>query len=55
MLERMGGFRNILRLRTRQKDLMETKGVGRSRARKILSLREDYNSDTSVTEGNDPE
>ena len=51
MLERMGGLRNILRLRTRQKDLMATKGIGRSRARKILSLREDYKSDISVIEG----
>ena len=55
MLERTGGLKNILRLRTRQKDLMETKGIGRSRARKILSLREDYKSDISVTEEPAPE
>ena len=55
MLERMGGLRNIMRLRTRQKDLMETKGVGRSRARKILSLRDDYNLDISVTDEPAPE
>jgi len=44
MLSRLGSLRNILRLRTRQKDLMETNGIGRLRAKRILSLRENYES-----------
>jgi ERCC4-type nuclease len=44
LLEKFGSLRNILRLRTSQKDLMEIEGIGRKKAKDILSLREQYQS-----------
>lgn len=42
LLEKFGSLRNILRLRTSQKQLMEVAGIGRKKAKDILSLREKY-------------
>ena len=44
LLEKFGSLRNILRLRTSQKDLMDIAGIGRKKAKDILSLREQYQS-----------
>tara|TARA_Y100000593_G_scaffold24285_1_gene48336 strand:- start:2380 stop:3087 length:708 start_codon:yes stop_codon:yes gene_type:complete len=42
LLERFGSIPGILRKRTTQSDLMAVRGVGRTRAKMILSLRDDY-------------
>ena len=39
LLKEFGSLRHILRLRTSQKKLMETQGIGRTRAKNILALR----------------
>jgi len=42
LLKRHGSMKDILRLRTSQRSLMETKGIGRGKARCILSMRDKY-------------
>jgi len=42
LLEHFGSIPQILHSRRTQKDLMEVKGIGRSKAKKILSLRDKY-------------
>ena len=44
LLEKFGSLRNILRLRTSQKQLMEIEGIGRKKAKDILALRDLYQS-----------
>mgnify|MGYP003627445028 FL=1 len=42
ILKKFGGLRNVLRLRTKQKHLMEIEGIGRVKAKLILSLRDGW-------------
>ena len=42
VLDKFGGLRNVLRLRTKQRDLMEVEGIGRTKAKRILSLRDKW-------------
>jgi len=44
VLEKYGSLREILKLKTRQKDLMTIDGIGRKKAKLILSLRDNYMS-----------
>ena len=42
LLKEFGSIPKLLRTRTTQKDIMKVKGIGRKRARAILSLRDKY-------------
>jgi NAD-dependent DNA ligase len=42
LLEHFGSIPQILHSRRTQKDLMEVKGIGRTKAKKILDLRKKY-------------
>ena len=42
LLKEFGSIPKILRTRTTQKDIMKVKGIGRKRAKAILSLRDKY-------------
>lgn len=45
ILDKFGGLRNVLRLRTTQKDLMQIEGVGRVKAKLILTLRDGWSNE----------
>ena len=40
LLDRFGSIPNLLRARRKQSEVMEIKGIGRSKAKLILSLRD---------------
>ena len=42
LLQRFGKIPTILHSRRNQKDLMEIKGIGRSKAKRILALRDSF-------------
>ena len=42
LLQKFGSVPKILNSRRSQKDLMEVKGIGRRKAKKILSLRDSF-------------
>lgn len=45
LLERFGSIPKLLRSRTTQKEIMKVTGIGRKRARAIIDLRKNFNSD----------